>query len=250
MSTPTTMPSPPPTARASRRAIALVTALVLVLAACGGEDLGGEPMPEDVAVVLPAAAAAMGDVTSVRFALEPSGAVVYIDTVGSLSLDEIDGRFSAPSSAEAILTVTIDGNLSTKLGAVAIDEIAWLSNPVTGTFEELPASYGIDPSNFFDPQDGWRPLLTALQDPVFVGTEQRDGTRYHIRATAPAEQMTVITAGLVSGQDVELDLWIHPVSGLVTAAEFATDVAGERTAWALSLTEYGKEITIEPPVDG
>lgn len=230
--------------------LAIVVGAALVTSACGGEDLGGEPMAQDPAVVLPVAAGAMGDVTSVRFQLEPSGGLVYIDTIDSLSLDEVVGRFAAPNSADAVLTVTIDGNLSTKLGAVSIDQVTWLSNPVTGAFEELPASYNIDPSMFFDPEDGWEPLISALMDPVFVGEEQRDGTRYHIRATAPAAELRVITAGLVRNQDVELDLWFHPVSGVVTAAEFTTEFDGESTDWELKLSDYGKEIQIEPPVDG
>ena len=142
--------------RAAAGAVLVGTGLAgLGLAGCGGSDEPeGDPLPAEAAAILAASAQAMGDVTSVRFTLNRSGAPVYIDTFESLALDSVDGRFAAPASADAVLTVEVDGSLKTKLGAVAIDDTVWLSNPVTGIFEPLPAGYDIDPSSFFDPAAG------------------------------------------------------------------------------------------------
>jgi len=226
----------------------VIAAFGLAAVSCSpSEDLGGPKLEPTTDIVLNAAAEAMGDVTSVRFELVRSGAAVYIDPLRSLSLDEIVGRYSAPTSAEALLTVTIDDSLRTKIGAVALDGEVWMSNPVTGTFEPLPAGYDIDPTTFFDPQNGWQPLLSELTDVVFVGEEQRNGTRYHLRATAPADRVAVVTAGLVSGQDIEIDLWLHPVSGLVMSAEFETLIGSSPTAWTLELSDYGEPMVIEVP---
>ena len=227
-----------------RLAIGIVVA---VLAGGCAEDLGGTPLPTDAAALGAASAEAMGQVTSVRFALDRTGAPVFIDPAKSLSLDTIEGRFSAPGSADALVKVTVNGSLSTKLGAVAIDDEVWMSNPITGEFETLPAGFDIDPSLFFDPKDGWRPLLEGLEDLQFVGEEDRDGTRYHLTGVAPATEMQSITAGLVRGQDVELDLWLHPVTGLVTAVEFETTFDGATSMWVLELFGYGDEYTITDP---
>jgi lipoprotein LprG len=143
------------------------------------------------------------------------------------------------------MTVTIDESLSTKLGAVALDGEVWLSNPVTGTFEPLDSSYDIDPSAFFDPIEGWRPLLAELEDPVLVGEEDRGGARYHIRGVAPAERIDMITAGLVD-EDLPIDFWVRRDTGLVTATEFTTTLGGE-TEWVIELRDYGDEFEIEPP---
>jgi lipoprotein LprG len=223
---------------------------IVALGGCGGDgETEGEPLPADAAVVLDAGSAAMGDVTSVRFHVEHSGAPVFIDRFESVRLDELDGRFRAPSSADAVLTVTVDDSLSTKLGAVALDGAVWLSNPVTGTFEPLDPSYDIDPSAFFDPVNGWRPLLAELEEPVLVGEVDRGGTRYHIRGVAPAELIKVITAGLVD-EDLPVDFWVRRDTGLVTAAEFTTTIAGA-TDWVIELRDYGDEFEIEPPdLDG
>ncbi len=228
----------------------LVLLVAVLLASCsgGGEDLGGERLPTDAVGLQDLAATAMGEVTSVRFGLDRSGAPVFIDPAQSISLDRLDGRFSAPASADALLGVTVNGSLRTELGAIAIDEEIWLSNPVTGEFETLPPGFDIDPSMFFDPRGGWQPLIEDLTDITFVAEEQRnDTTRYHLTGTAPAERMQAITAGLVRGQDIDLDLWLHPVTAEVSAIEFSTEFDDGVSEWILELTEYGGTFEILPP---
>jgi lipoprotein LprG len=234
-------------------AAAVAIGLAAVAAGCGSDaEPEGTPLPADPDTIVAAAAEAMGDVTSVRFELQRSGADVYIDQFESLALEKIVGRFAAPGSVDAALTVTVDGNLKTQLGAVAIGDEVWLSNPVTGRFEPLPEGYDIDPSAFFDPDGAWRPLLAELRDVVLVGEESRGGgKRYHIRGVAPAERIEAITAGLVRDQDVTMDFWLRRDTGLVTAAEFSTSFDGDTIDWMLDLSKYGSPFTIEAPdLDG
>ncbi len=210
------------------------------------DDAVADPNADPSAIVA-AAAEAMRAVTSVEFELQRTGAPVFIDQFESIALNELHGQFTVPSKAQAELTVRINDNLNTKLGAVAIDAEVWISNPVTGDFETLPAGYDIDPSKFFDPENGWRPLLTELRDVELVGVEDRGGERYHVRGIAPAAQVREITVGLVRGQDVPIDLWVHPGTSLVTAAELTTVIDGGESNWVLALTNYGDSFTIEPP---
>ena len=250
------------TRRGLRRAV-LASALLLGAAwgaACGDGSGGsaeptGPTLPADGDAIVTASAAAMGDVTSVRFDLRRSGAPVYIDQFEAIAIDRVVGEFTVPQSAQAALDVEVNGSLKTQLAAIALGPEVWLSNPITGDFETLPDGYDIDPSRFFDPTGGWRPLLAGLTEVSLIGLEDRDGERYHVRGTATAEQMKAITAGLVSNQDVEIDFWIHPVTALVRAAEFSTatlqgqadgSVEGE-VQWNLELSQYGDEFTIVPP---
>ena len=99
------------------------------------------------------------------------------------------------------------------------------------------------------PKGGWQPLLAKLQDVALVGVEDRGGERYHITGTAPAAQVSDITVGLVNGQDVAVDMWIHPDTVLVTAAEFPTTIDGGTSDWKLELDHYGETFTIEPPAN-
>jgi lipoprotein LprG len=191
----------------------------------------------------------MAAVTSVEFRLERSGAPIFIDEFERIALDSLRGQFSMPGKAQAELEVTVNDNMATRLGAVAVDDEVWISNPVTGDFETLPAGYDIDPSKFFDPKGGWQPLLANLQDVALVGVDDRGGERYHITGTAPAAQVSDITVGLVKGQNVEVDMWIHPDTFLVTAAEFQTTIDGSNADWNLELDHYGDTFTIEPPAN-
>jgi hypothetical protein len=194
-----------------------------------------------------AAAEAMAAVTSVEFALELSGHPIYIDQFEAIALDSLIGQFTVPRSARASLDVEVDGSLRTRIGAIALDDEVWISNPVTGDFETLPDGYDIDPSRFFDPEDGWQPLLANLADVSLVGIDDRGGQRYHLRGTAPASEVRNVTAGLVKDQDVPVDLWVHPQSWLVTAAEFTTVIDGGETHWTLELERYGDRFEIDPP---
>lgn len=201
----------------------------------------------DIDTLVAGAARAMAVVTSVEFRLARSGGPVFIDQFGRIALDRLRGQFSVPNRARAELTVTVNGDLTTKLGAVAIDEEVWISNPVTGDFETLPEGYDIDPSRFFDPENGWQPLLAGLIAAELIGVEDRGGERYHVRGTAPAAQVRDITVGLVRDQDVAVDLWIHPATLLVTAAEFTTRIDDDASDWVLVLDHYGDDFTIMPP---
>jgi hypothetical protein len=199
--------------------------------------------------IVGAAADAMGAVTSVEFRLERRGAPVFIDEFQSIALDSMIGQFVVPGRAAAQLQVTVDGNLATKIGAVAVDDEVWMSNPVTGDFEPLPAGIDIDPARFFDPTGGWQPLLANLEDVELIGIEDRGGDRYHVRGVAPAAEVANITVGLVNDQDVVVDLWIHPGTDLVTALEFSTTIDGAASQWVLELGRYGESFTIRPPAN-
>jgi hypothetical protein len=236
-----------------RRSTSLITTLALpvvgfasIAAGCGGgsDQPSGPTIAPDATTIVETSAAEMGAVTSVRFELDRTGAPVYIDSADAISLNSVVGRFNVPESADAVVEVEVVGALTTELGAVAIGDDVWLSDPITGELQPLPPGIDLDPSNFFDPSGGWQPLLEDLADVELVGTE--DGL-YHIRGTASAERVEVITAGLVDGADVVVDLWIDPVTGLVGLVEFTTDLGDGDTHWVLRLSDYGETFEIEPP---
>lgn len=251
--TPRSMPGP--TAVGSWRALQAVVATIaaaLLVAACGGSDAAsdippGPTLPPDVDVILEKSAQSMGEVTSVRFDLRREGADVFIDQFESIGIDRVVGDFSVPQSAQAVLDVEVNGSLNTQLAAIALGDEIWLSNPITGDFETLPEGYDIDPSAFFDPTDGWRPLMSGLTDTSLVGRVDRDGDRYHVRGTATQDLMRTITAGLVRDQDVTIDFWLDPVLGLVRMAEFTTDIGDGPIDWTLELSRYGEDVEIVPP---
>ena len=102
-------------------------------------------LPPEPEPVLEAAAEAMGSVESVRFMLERSGAPIYIDPLDTLRFESTEGQYSAPSSANAVVTLAV-GSVNAQIGAIAIEGTTWLTNPITGEWEDAPEGYVFDPA--------------------------------------------------------------------------------------------------------
>ena len=190
----------------------------------------------------------MGSIESVRFRIERSGAPVYIDPLQTLNFSVAEGQFAAPSSASALVTLAV-GTINAQIGAIAIDGVTWLTNPITGAWEDAPEGYDFDPSTLFDPELGWRPLLAdGLSDVEWIGEESRNGEdRYHIRAQADEDRVALILAGLIRRQPVAIDMWIEPQSGYVREAELSTVFEGQTSDWIIEFTEFGDPVEITPP---
>lgn len=223
-------------------------ALALVAGACGGSEPPAEELDADVTTLLADAAKAMGEVDTVRFQIERGGVPVYIDETDTLEFKEATGRFVAPQAADAVVKVGVT-SLNVQIGAIAIDGTVWLSNPITGDWEQAPSSYAFDPTTLFSPEVGWRPLLDGeLRDAVLVGREEADGlARYHITGIAPEQRIETITANLVRGQDVAVDIWLDTTTGHVLEVLFDATTSAGVSSWNLKFFDYGDDIEIVPP---
>lgn len=190
----------------------------------------------------------MGSIDSVRFKIERSGAPIYIDPLDTLNFSVAEGQFAAPSSASALVTLAV-GNINAQIGAIAIEGVTWLTNPITGAWEDAPDGYEFDPATLFDPELGWRPLLAdGLSDVEWIGEESTGGeARYHIRAQADEERVALILAGLIRKQPVEIDMWIDPETGYVREAELSTVLEGQTSDWFIDFTEFGEPVEITAP---
>ncbi|MDX2343506.1 MAG: LppX_LprAFG lipoprotein [Acidimicrobiia bacterium] len=224
--------------------------LILALAAssCGSDSEPATTLPPEPDIVLDVGAEAMGAVEYVRFKIERGGAPVYIDPLDTLNFALAEGQFAAPSSANAVVTLAV-GNINAQIGAIAIDGKTWLTNPITGKWDEAPSGYDFDPATLFDPELGWRPLLAeGLTDIVWIGEETRNSeARYHIRAVADEDRVLLILAGLIRKQAVDLDMWIDPETGYVREAELSTVYEGQTSDWYIEFSEFDVPIEIAPP---
>jgi len=232
----------------SRRLVFVMAAAVAVItSSCSGGGLeSGESLAQDPDVIVAASAESMAAVESVQFDLTHSGADVYLDSSKLLAVEELTGRSVVPDAAEAIATVNVGGSLSTEVALIAIDDDVWMSNPVTGEYGPLIPGVDVDPRQFFDPVNGWGPLLEQLSDREFVAVED---DLYHMKAVAPAGGIESVTAGLIKGEDIPVDFWVLPDSGLVRKIEFSFETGEGPSNWILELTEYNEDFTISPPIN-
>ena len=227
------------------RRTAAIVMLALTVAACGGGETT-ETIPPDLDAILEGATEAMTGVETVHFVLERGGTPVYI--FSDVEFLDAEGDYQSPDRAAAIARVAAAG-ITVQIGAIAISGETWITNVITGDWEPAPDNLSIDPAVLFDPTVGLPELLrTDLSNAELIGLEEReDGERYHIRGDAPAERVEVITFGLVQDQDVVVDMWIDPVTGEVTEAEFVTKYRGEEATWRLAFSDFGEEVDVPIP---
>jgi hypothetical protein len=231
----------------NRTPLLVLLATTLVAAACSGHDEASDP---DAVIAL--SVERMANVESVRFFLERTGVPVFIDDDNILEFTSAEGRFASPDSTDALLTVRAIG-IPTQVGAVQIGADTWITNPITGSWEDAPAGFTFDVATLFDPVRGWSELLSGgLTNVHFVTEEDLDGELLaHFRVTAPADRIEQVTAGMVRGQAVDGDLWIETSTGEIRELSFTTDMADGVTKWSLRMTEYGTAVEITAPdLDG
>lgn len=237
----------------SRSWLILLVAVFGALSACSsssdpGEQDAGERSLEQI---LTDASAAMTDVDSAAFTIEQSGATVFIDDAEQLGFQSAEGRFAAPSSAEALITVDALG-FTTEVGAIAIDGMLWFTNPLSGAWIEAPDSFTFDPALLFDADQGLPVLLTEAKDtaelvedsPVSNGDDA--GNRNHVRTTVAADRVSVLTGGLVV-EPTEVDLWIETDADRVVEARFDLTVGDGVSNWRMTISDYDADVTIAPP---
>ena len=233
--------------------LGMTTLLAIAAAGCssGGEaesppDSPPPTIAQTQAEVLAAAAVAMGTVDTVSFAIERSGAPVYIDSLDIIAFNRAEGRFAAPTSADALVTVEAAG-FNTEIGAIAFEGTTWLSDPISGKFTVAPGSYAFDPVSLFDPTIGWRPLLeNGLTEIEWRGLDEATG-RYRFSGVADPDRLEVITAGLVRDQEVVLDLALDSRTGTVMEVTFSTVYEGATSDWLLTFSGYGEPVDVNPP---
>lgn len=218
----------------------LLPVLALVAAACGGRPgtASLDPLP-----LLTEARGAMAAVQSASFEMTRAGAPV---TIEGFEFASAVGRYAAPASAEAVMKVKA-GDITVQMGTISVDRRTWLTNPLTGRWEELTPGTGFNPAVLFDPETGWSALLADLTDVVFVATESG---AHHLSGTIPGERVETLTAGIAEPQSVLLHLWLDAETALLRRLELSTVGEAGVSDWVLVLSGYGEPVQIEPPPTG
>ena len=211
---------------------------------------GGQAPPATVESVLARSSQVMDEVESASFALERTGADVFLDEGGSIRFDSARGRYVAPSSADAVLEVEAMG-FATEVGAVVIDGESWLTNPVSSRWEPAPPNLSFDPATLFDAEVGFPSLLSqGLTEAELVEPGPDDQGRYHVRGTVAGDRVATLTGGLVE-TETEVDLWIDAETSRVAEVRFdAPAPDGGTSTWRMVLDDYGEQFTITKPVPG
>lgn len=243
-------------------ASALLFATLLAGACSSGSGPGDASTATDTELVFTAAsvraeaATAMADIESVAFTVTRSGAEVSIDEAGLVVFESADARFAAPAATDAVVSVTLLGNI-VELGAVSIDGTLWLTDPLTGGWQDVTGTIAFDPSKIFSPTEGVSHILaTELTEVSLASSEPDADGLLLLEGIVPATDVDTLTSGLVSAE-AEADVLIDADTFLVERITFDTpldDAADDASSdpdntasWLVELSDYNADVMIEAP---
>lgn len=225
------------------RLLALVGVLLALclVSACGGDDAGPDTTPAEA---LAAAKEKFDAAESIRFSLstrdEPENGNGVLSATGTLA---------RPPAFEGEAEVLFQG-VRVTIPIVAVDGKVYAELPLTSGFNEIdPTEYGApDPADFIDPQTGISTLLTELEG-LEEEEQKRDGDRILSRysGTLTGEQLKPIIPSAAEGEYdtvVGIDEDGRPRTVEATGPFFG---AGTEVTYRISLTDYGKAVTITKP---
>lgn len=216
----------------------LLLAVALTVTACGGSTAQEAPLDE----VLATAGSLFDEMESARFSITVDGVPVSFDDEGTLVATSADGQYDAPESFQALVDVKAFG-ISAQVGAVSIGLDRWVKVP-PGGWTELPADIGFNPLVLFDRGLGVGATVARL-DATLI---EFDGD-YHIQGPVAGPTVEVLTAGLLDGGELDVDLLIAGDSLRIVELAFDTVSDEGVSSWTIEFSEFDEPVTIDSPVE-
>ncbi|QFG25733.1 LppX_LprAFG lipoprotein [Actinomadura sp. WMMB 499] len=226
----------------SRRILALVSLLLLLLGAVGACDGDGADEPRkadfDGAQVLQRAAQAMAGLKSTAFTVTTEDETPIMVKGGDLKL-------LRNGDAEGTLTIEQSGH-AVEMKVVAVGDSIFL-DAGTGGWREAPkalAATMYDPSAVLDPERGISSLLSSLREPEAEAVEEIGGKEtYRVAATLPQDRI----GGLIPGIDADLrgQVWVNKDDGRLVKVRGAFPEG--RGAVVIEFTEFDAAYEISAP---
>ena len=235
-----------------KRVFALVVVLVWLLNSCASEPAPTPTPTPDPQAIAVQVGGAMGGVESLHFVFPRAGAPAFVDAEESLIFRRAEGDYVAPDRMQAAVKI-LAGSFVAEVQVISIGETQWMTNLLTGRWEEVPAGWGLDPAAFFDSKAGIPNIMahdlavTRLDGPVEV--DDLGGDFWHLSGEVGGEQVAVMSGGLIPSGNVDLEAWIDPATFLIHRVHLLLPDSDpqEPTEWTIEFSEFGKPVEIVAP---
>jgi lipoprotein LprG len=226
--------------------------LVVPLLACQQAEPEPELSPE---MIVAETAVRLGELSGFHFVMETSGPAAYLDATGTLALRRLEGDFVAPDRVRAVVRVAVPG-LVTEVRVIRIGDQQWQTNVLTGAWEPLPPSDGLNPANLFNEATGLPAVLAQdLSEISLVGSETVDGVVLEvITAVVAPQRLASMSSNLIAAQPTDdpitIRLWLEPESRDLYRLLLTEPLpnADEPRIWQVDLSQFDQTVTIEPPI--
>jgi len=219
--------------------------LVLGVAACGGpasQIPTPTPSPDEW---LDRAAQAISGINSAQFVLLREGQPAVLDPSTNTTFTEATGKYQAPDRVSATLKINLLGNV-VSVQTLWLPEGNFISNPLTGRFEQPPAGATFNGAAMFA-ENGLPGMLgDGIQNATFIGTETVEGVEtYHLQGEADGAQLASLTAGvLTAGTSYPVDVWMDTNDWYVVRLHI-TEPDGN--GWLIDLFAINEPVEINAP---
>jgi len=237
----------PRPARRITWAAALAVLPIALAAACSG---AAEPSPTlapavTAAEVVARARDSTAALHSFRFLLSHESGHTALP--GGIALTSAEGAAVAPGNLSFTAKATI-GRAFVKIDAVLTGGNTYMTNPVTGTWSELPAEDS--PFGTFDPPLLIATILGQVEHPSFAEPPS-PGVDYAISARISAAAFASLVGQINPEYTVDVVLRVDPAGfhlKRVEATGRVADAEPEDVRRIIELSDFDASITIEPPV--
>ena len=220
---------------------ALLAALVLALAGCGG----GAKAPDPAKIVAAATKAT---------AAEKTFHFVYDEQHGpaskkGLHLIYADGDVALPGDVKADVTGTLLG-LPLRSTLIVVDGIYYIRNPFTQAWQTV--NVATNPVAFFNPAKGVLAVISGATQVASAGSEKVGGLdAYRVKGKVPVSAISPILGNPPSSKLVDVELWIDKQSSRLLRVRISGPVESgdpSNAVRTVDLSNYGKAVLIMAPV--
>lgn len=257
--------------------LALLSVLLPLLAACGGDDdetptvvapaatsapppanssatpgasSVASPVTSEAARLLELASQRLSDTLSIHFSLEVDG-TTFIDDGQTIQLDAAEGNVVRPDRVQARFQAKVQGLAISTIGLITVGDQSWTTNIITGDWELAPTEFGYDATVLFSDTEGLSFVMRNAPDPAILPNEEVDGREvYHIRTVGDQALIGPVTSNTMAAYPVAIDVWIDTQTHDLLKVELVEPPSAEKdipATWTLKLSRQNDDITIEPP---
>ncbi len=228
--------------------LALFILLLVVTVVFGCSKSEPTPVPVTPRITASEAVAksksAMGDLQSFSFELTHDSGFTTLS--GSLELTRADG-IVAPGGLDLKAEANI-GRAFVRVEAVVIGERTWMTNPLTGTWSEIPPEDS--PFSFLDPVKLVADILGETQHPGYVldGDQTSD---ILIIGSLPAPTFVALVGTVNRDAVPSVTLTLDSDSYLLKKIIISGDIQLEddpSTIRVITLSEFDKPVSLESPI--
>ena len=233
-----------------RMLCALIVATIALAAACGRNSDEGSlaiavpsPTPVNPQVVLERSGEVMEALESFHFRLTHESGGTPIGQ--GLVIREVQGDVARPDKISLEVS-GLAGSFAMRLSLITIGDNGFISNPITGEWEPVPAE--VSPLGFFEPTRGVSEIMRRIESPRLIST---DDDSYAISGTIASEGLASLFGAVEEGNSIDIDVVIDATSLFLLETRLEgriTKLEEDGVIRIITLSRFNEPVVIESPV--